>query len=235
MPSMTELVFAIPRSPRQALDDARATIAAVRPDLKPEMGTHHAALVLLVGGSVHFNVDRIARIAGLDRTFVAKAVRRLFDNGVWVNGETVGEWNERELGPSFWRDVSVAEGHLYRRFSEDGELEWGFPGSWWKAYDFGDTSQGANPAVRYSYAVEEDEREVSRPLATDAADDAADEEEPELAIVGIWEDESPWSLSRSRSYGLGNTTANARAEARSPIGAGVAGAPELFPDAVWLG
>src|SRR5690606_2678662 len=105
MSSSTEFVFALPRSPRKVLEEARVTIATARPDLNPDTATYQAALVLLVGGSVRFNVDRIARIAGLDRTFVARAVRRFVDNGVWLNGETVREWDERELGPAFWRDV----------------------------------------------------------------------------------------------------------------------------------
>lgn len=211
------------------------TIATARPDLNPDTATYQAALVLLVGGSVRFNVDRIARIAGLDRTFVARAVRRLVDNGVWLNGETVREWDERELGPAFWRDVAVAEGNLYRRVSESGELEWGFPGSWWKAYDFGDTSQGGNPAVRYSYAVEEEEREASRPLAEEIANDSADEEEPDLRMFGIWEDDSSWFPGDSRRDSPGATATYARAGRSSTVGSGATGAPELFPGAVWLG
>jgi hypothetical protein len=217
---------------RQVLENARGLIGASRPTLETHSATYQAAVLLLVGGSVHFNVDRFARVAGFDRTFVAKAIRRLYDNGVLLGGELKRDWDETELTGSFWRDVAVAEGLLYRRESDGGEMEWGFPGSWWKAFDFGDTSQGSGSAVRYSYAVEEEEREATRPL--DAVE--AEAEEPEPLPVGLWESEPSWSLgSGSRRFAMAGQSVVDSTSSRTPVGAVAQGGTELFPDAVWLG
>ncbi|MQA90572.1 MAG: hypothetical protein GEU90_10100 [Gemmatimonas sp.] len=227
---------------QQILDRAGVDIVESRPTLEKVSDTFRTAVVLLLGEHVRFNVDRLARIAGYDRTFVAKAVRRLYDNGVWGDGEVKREWSERELDGSFWRDVAVAEGLLYRREAEDGEWEWGYPGSWWKAYDFGD-SHGSGPAVRYFIAAEE-ERGARRPLEAMTPEEVVGPPEvvevvedltPELAFTMLWDGEPSWALGGSS---LNGSTVRSSAlyppVGSTPVGAGASGSSELFPDAVWL-
>lgn len=98
--------------------------------------TYWAARVLLAALDLGQNIDRLARQTGCKRSFVARCARRLVDNGVWAGGETVCEWTvEREAHPSFWMDVAVAEGRLFRRTNADGTLEWGATGVWLKSFE----------------------------------------------------------------------------------------------------
>ncbi len=127
-----------------------------------------------MGSALGCNVARIARVTGYAQPFVAKVARRLYDNGVWPEEREIEQWEETGLTCAFWRDVAVAEGTLYRRVDELGEVEWGEPGRWWKAFEYVDRSATAEPVVGYSPAVE-----VSPAEALIAEITADDDESPE--------------------------------------------------------
>jgi hypothetical protein len=127
-------------------------IRQTRPDLGSHTRTYQVAVLLLCGPAVRFNIDRLARLTGYARAFVAISARRLFDNGVWDHGDAAYSW----IGPAepdFWRDVAVAEGRLCRRRCVGGAVEWAEPGVWKKQYDF---VVDKNPSHTITYIAESD-------------------------------------------------------------------------------
>jgi hypothetical protein len=111
-------------------------IRAFGVDASPESETFRAALLLVAGLDVGPNPERISRRTGVPRPFASKCARRLIDNGVWSNGQTVGDWvASPENVDAFARDVAVAEGRLLRRIDPAGRLEWAPPGQWTKSFD----------------------------------------------------------------------------------------------------
>jgi hypothetical protein len=130
------------RSPMTAI---HARIRRYNSDIEPGSDTYRSAVLLLAGLEYGQNIDMLARRAGIDRSFVAKAARRLIDNGVWVGGRTVSEWTALdEASGAFWNDVAVGEGKLCRRTLPDGTIEWAPPGFWNKGYHFVDHELGSS-------------------------------------------------------------------------------------------
>lgn len=113
----------------------KQTLAQVRPELSPDSATFRAAVLLLVGPAVEFNIDRLTVRTQVPRALVAACTRRLFDNGVWQPDGPVYTWTTPD-DEAFWSDVAVAEGLLCRRTDRLGRIEWANAGSWRKAYDF---------------------------------------------------------------------------------------------------
>jgi hypothetical protein len=203
------------------------------PDLDTDSRRFRYAIILLLGEVLAYNIDRISRLSGYPQPFVARAARKLYDHGVWRDGATIGEWSAEGLGPSFWNDVEVAAGTLYRRTAEDGTFEWGAPGSWWKSLHFGDTSEVTAAPIRYSPAVP-----TGAPELFDSFGEADEELEEIRGGVGSpsgFGDLPPRVV--DASWGqvrlVGSNPHPVRApgptyrESRESI--------ELFPDAIWLG
>lgn len=126
-----------PTSPRPTRESIRAALAELDPSFHPESPGYPAALVLIAGREVGHNIDRIARLTGVAREEVARMARRLFDNEVWVAGNTVSRWchNPADLA-SFRNDVGVAEGRLCRKVDELGRVEWAPAGHWRKDFTY---------------------------------------------------------------------------------------------------
>lgn len=121
--------------PRSA-DAIRQLIQGLDPHLDPESSTAKAATLLIAGLQMEHNVVKLAHVTGIQVEFVARCARRLVDNGVWREGETLCAWSAGEHAqPAFWSDVAVAEGKLCRRSDEEGRLEWAPQGHWWKSFD----------------------------------------------------------------------------------------------------
>ncbi len=94
--------------PDALLGSARDRLAALDPllDLRSQRGK--MALLLLVAARVGSNVDRVARVARVEREVAAKFSRRLFDAGV----------EPRDFGDdtdAFWATVAIAEGRFVPR------------------------------------------------------------------------------------------------------------------------
>jgi hypothetical protein len=115
--------------------EVKQTIAQVRPDLTVDSATFRAAVLLLTGPSLRFNIDRMAVRTQAPRALVAACTRRLFDNGVWQPDGAVYAWTTAD-DEAFWKDVAVAEGQLCRRIDRLGRIEWASAGAWRKPYDF---------------------------------------------------------------------------------------------------
>ena len=148
------------------VQDIRQTLASIRPDLAHESPTFRAAVMLMMGPALNFNVDRLAARTGVPRAQAAVFTRRWFDNGVWQHEGPVYPWcspNE----PEFWNDVAVGEGKACRRGDKIDNIEWASPGVWRKSYDF--VSKLEN-ALSVAYADDSAEPSVTLPseLETEA-------------------------------------------------------------------
>jgi hypothetical protein len=154
-----------PRSPMNAI---HARIRRYNSDIDPRSDAYRSAVLLLAGLEWGQNIDVLARRTGIDRSFVARAARRLIDNGVWAGGRTVAEWTalDEASGP-FWNDVAVAQGKLCRRTLEDGAIEWAPPGFWNKGYHFVDPAVEKAMTATYFDAGERSTEAV--PLAAELA------------------------------------------------------------------
>lgn len=225
------------RSPMNAI---QARIRRYNSDIDPKSDTYRAAVLLLAGLEWGQNIDVLARRTGIDRSFVAKAARRLIDNGVWAGGRTVAEWTalDEASGP-FWSDVAVAEGKLCRRTLEDGRIEWAPAGHWHKGYHFVDPTVEKSMTATYFDPGERPTEAV--PLAADRADStqpakpapAADvvaetSSAPEAAATEAAEVPQP-AVPAAQSAEEPDTDA-ADADEQSPPPSLM----EIFSDAVWL-
>lgn len=122
---------------RPTRETIRARLAELDPSFQPQSPGYSAALVLIAGREIGHNIDRIARLTGVQREVVARMARRLFDNEVWVSGNTLSRWcnNPHDLA-SFRGDVGVAEGRLCRKVDELGRIEWAPAGHWRKDFSY---------------------------------------------------------------------------------------------------
>jgi hypothetical protein len=160
----------VPARGRSTLAAIHARIRKYNSDVAVGSDTHRAAVLLLAGAEYGQNIDQLARRIGIDRSFVAKAARRLIDNGVWQAGRTVAEWGAHdEATVAFWNDVAVAEGKLCRRTAADGSIEWAPAGYWNKSYQFVDP--GAQSKLSAVYHNPGDRPSEPVPLAAERAGD----------------------------------------------------------------
>lgn len=115
----------------------RERLAALGSEAVPGSQDHEAAIILLAAEAIGQNIDRLARFTGIPREKIARSARRLVDNGVWHEGDTVSPWVDTPSdSASFWSDVAVANGGLCRRMGEDGMPEWAPQGYWRKHYEY---------------------------------------------------------------------------------------------------
>jgi hypothetical protein len=229
-------VEATPATPPPTLDDVRARIALLDPALEQGSPSHEAALILVTAASIGQNIDRISRFTALPRELVARCARRLVDNGVWHEGNTVCRWLDTSgESESFRGDVAVAEGRLCRRITDEGEMEWAPQGYWRKHYDYvRPRDEESSQVVCYHPHVEpifqdipyspddeeveeEDEVAAPRPIPRRVAETVPSSEEP--VSNPVWLGGDPGEESAPESWSP---------EAVTP-------ADDFFPDAVWLG
>jgi hypothetical protein len=65
-----------------SVEAIRQEIAGFRPDLSESTPTYRAAVLLLLGPQLRFNIDRLTARTRYPRAQVAACARRLFDHGV---------------------------------------------------------------------------------------------------------------------------------------------------------
>lgn len=204
----------------------RQTIARIRPELAEDSLSFRAAVLLLVGPALKFNVDRMAGRTNCPRAIAAACARRLFDNGVWQADGSVYTW-KRPDDEHFWNDVAVAEGKLCRRTDRYGCIEWAPPGAWRKAYDFG----AADPALTVSYLADgETVRPVKTQVETAQAKPARAQPAPQAVTAdlgGEWPGRSDLTVTASQQP-------RQVSREMTPAFLGHAAAGNLFPGAVWL-
>lgn len=204
--------------PRPA-DWARLRITHIRPELSPDSPTFAAAVILLCAEDAGCNIERLARRTGIPRQQISACARRLFDNGVWVDGRAEYAWKDpRET--EFWNDVAVAEGRFCRRRDELGRMEWAEAGAWRKAYDYVRAGTSLNgTAVLY--------------LTDEPA--PAPQPEPEMVARPAVTAPSRVRAPRPALRQPARVPARVRPDAFAGAARGaVRAAPELFPAAVWL-
>lgn len=102
----------------------------------PSSDDWYVALILLAASDIGQNIDRVARRTGAPRPLVSKVARRLVENGVWADGETVARWTgDPTARNAFANDVAVGAGRLLRRIGETGRMEWAAAGQWHKNFE----------------------------------------------------------------------------------------------------
>lgn len=147
--------------------DVRTLLHAARPDFTDATDEGRAAVLLLAGPLLGFNIDRLTKRTRYARQFVAMCARRLFDNGVWRHEGPMYCW-EDPRDPNFWRDVEVAVGRSYRRSLPEGGVEWGDTSSWRKKYDFGqDPNAGVGVVYLTGNGESPNDAEPSAPAEAD--------------------------------------------------------------------
>ena len=207
--------------------EIRRTLTQIRPDLAEDSLSFRAALLLLTGPTVSFNIDRLACRTQIPRSVVAACTRRLFDNGVWQHDGPAYAWRSAD-DAQFWSDVGVAEGQLCRRTDPLGRIEWANAGAWRKAYEFSVTETEPTPfSIAYST---EPERPAAAPAA--GADTAG---EPAVSLP-VAETRLVRNRARPRRKPEVAIVAGVAADtARATwLGAPETGKGDLFPGANWL-
>lgn len=232
--------------------DAAQRVRNARPDLSTDAPAFRAAVVLLAGPELRFNIDRIATRCALPRPWVAACVRRLVDNGVWVVGRAEYPWRGPD-DPRFWNDAAVAEGRLLRRARDGGGVEWAPPGAWEKAYDFVGPQSDPGGALLYFDATPEcigpgpsapvvEPPEIAaaerpRPVSAAASTPARVTAMPEPTRAGgAGAERAPVPVSFPALPGAGDAWLGMQApddRMLAGVGAG-SGPPVLFPGADWL-
>lgn len=209
--------------------EMRRIIAEIRPDVPEDSVAFRAAVLLLAGPSVNFNVDRLARRTQFPRPTVAACARRLFDNGAWQPDGPVYAWRSPD-DEAFWNDVAVAEGKLCRRTDHFGRIEWAVPGAWRKAYDFVAT-ESSTLTVSYFAAGEPTRPLKAQPAVPAQMPSPREWARPasELSLNAEWLGQPDADPTPARSIQPPFETADALVALM-----GSAVGEDLFPDAVWL-
>lgn len=221
--------------PRPTLSALHGRLSFLDPSLEPGSVRYEAALVLIAADAIGQNVDRLARFTGVARQEVARFARRLVDNGVWQDGNTVSRWRDNpEDVECFRMDVGVADGTLCRRVGAEGELEWAPQGYWRKHFEYTDPRREALPqVVCYHPHVEV----ANQPLPY-YAEDGSEEE-------GVVQDGTGWSAEVVRGEvevetkvegpsWLGTDPDETAAGDEVWLGSVPSVGADLFPDAAWL-
>lgn len=234
---MAFLYGCTPPAPQQAILPSAADVCrrvdTLSPSLDPSSPQAKAAVLLLLAREAGLNVDRLARLSGYERHFVAACVRRLYDNGVWAGGRTCYAWTE-PCEAAFWNDVGVAVGRLCRRTDEEGNPAWAPAGSWTKVYDFVPRVAVEGPAVSFVSTTPEEIPVLRAPAARFPGEATAEPEPrphrapaPRLREEEAVEERPDWLpawLGGSGEPALGVL-----------VVAPASAAPDLFPGASWLG
>lgn len=221
-----------PFLPEPRPGDAPQRVRAARPDLPADAPAFRAAVVLLAGPELRFNIDRIATRCALPRPWVAACVRRLIDNGVWACGRAEYSWR----GPDdfrFWNDAAVGEGRLLRRALPEGGVEWAPAGAWEKAYDFLGPQSDPGGAVLYMDTAPEPAEPGPVAARAPAPEPAA--ERPRPVIVAAERETRPPAVRMPTLRRVGDGWLGmAPVDDLVLAGAGAGAAPDLFPGANWL-
>ncbi|MBW3629452.1 MAG: hypothetical protein KY464_09160 [Gemmatimonadetes bacterium] len=160
-----------------------AEVQRARPNLRSEDPEYRAAVLLLLIHDTGFNVDRLTVRTRFPREFVARCLRRLSDNGWWVDGADTCDWGEeRASHEHFWWDVDVALGRRLRRVTGDGERHWAGLDGWVKEFEYAARNAEAsgvyneyrhipryNPDPVFNSGPEEEEETVDPPAVARAA------------------------------------------------------------------
>jgi hypothetical protein len=236
-----------PTRERTPIHVLQARVRRYNPELAVDSDTYRAAVLMLAGLEYGQNLDLLARRTSFARAFVAKAARRLIDNGVWQGGRTVVEWSlAEEPSQAFWNDVAVAEGKLCRRMTEDGSIEWAPAGYWNKSYQYVDAGAAARLDTVYHDAGRRptepvplaDERvtdtaetgnagpaPATGPVASNGAPPAAN---PQPADTAADADPATGSVNDGSSSNGAGAGANGQPGEEPPT------LSEIFSDAVWI-
>jgi hypothetical protein len=221
-----------PRAGARRADSLRERVIRSRPELRDKMATTDAAVILLLSVDEGQKIDRLARFAGCSREVVARHARRLHDNGVWSQGGILRDWST-ERDPSFWWDVAVAEGRMYRKATAAGTYLWAPVGCWWKQYDL-DLRGGDYPTMN-SYH----DASIPLPLEPDGAADGSafgeaicvdDLSAPgvSLKVAPAERDPPSWLGGPASGGGRHRVEGGVRTRLEGVVA-------DLFPDAIWLG
>jgi hypothetical protein len=206
--------------------EIRQMLSQIRPELAPDSLTFRAALLLLTGPAVAFNIDRLACRTQVPRSVVAACARRLFDNGVWHPDGPVYTWHAADE-PKFWNDVAVAEGQLCRRLDRLGRIEWASAGAWRKAYDFGEQDK---PSIHVEYfAYMDGERPAVEATKSPANGGTVSGSTPEASTT-----EASPAAEEARSRPWQRIPALAGSPEAVPAWLGAAASGDLFPGTAWL-
>lgn len=170
--SSIESALPAPDAPPNRLAEARSAIARARPDVDPESDEFGAAILLLLSRDSGFNVDRLSARSRLPREFVARCLRRLADNGWWVDGRVHCDWGEEGAAADhFWMDARVALGGLLRRTTTGGDLEWAPPHEGWvKDFEYGARDTEREIYNRYRDLARYNPEPVHAPASPTAAE-----------------------------------------------------------------
>ena len=126
-----------PAPRRTALADMRDEVRRARVGLAQKDPEFQAAILLLMVSESGMNVDRLMRWTRLPREFVSRCLRRLTDNGLWIQAHVQFDWiDARAESPHFWLDVGVVLGRKQRRTINGGTPEWAPAGAWTKDFDY---------------------------------------------------------------------------------------------------
>lgn len=222
--------------PRPTIESVRARIAAVDPALRVGTSAYESALVLVAATLIGQNIDRLARLTGVSREQVALRARRLVDNGVWQNGDTVCRWRDNpDDEESFRSDVGVAEGELCRRIDPLGQMEWAPQGYWRKHFEYVPPKEAERPqVVCYHPHVPVPEQVI--PLVPDTEDEDVVEEVEAIGSAAPLEvSVGAMVASDVQPAWLGGTVPAEDTAGASWRESVVETPAELFPDAQWLG
>jgi hypothetical protein len=223
-----------PTRERTPVHVLQARVRRWNPDLPVDTDTYRAAVLLLAGLEYGQNLDLLARRTSLARAFVAKAARRLIDNGVWQGGKTVVDWDLGEqASPSFWNDVAVAEGRLCRRIAEDGTIEWAPPGFWNKSYQYADADAQSRLDTVYHDAGRRGDETI--PLADERVADNGQAEAPQSGATAATPAPAPTNaVPAPSSPDSGNGNGNGNGNGDGHTGEQPPSLMEIFSDAVWI-
>lgn len=200
--------------------------------------TWRAALVLLGSQELGQNIDRLARRTGASRQEVSKWARRLVDNGVWQDGETVAQWTgDPTASAAFLQDVGVATGRLLRRIGANGRMEWAEAGRWNKNFEreaddasSSATYRDAAPRATQPMALAEElERSSkSRVAAADVPEVKPSDEPVEPAQAAA----EPSSVAEETAAADSPAASDSTEDKQEPEDA--PSLEQVFSDAVWL-
>ena len=209
--------------------EIRRVIAEIRPNLPADSLSFRAAVLLLAGPALNFNVDRLAGRTQCARPVVAACARRLFDNGVWRADGPVYSWRSPD-DEAFWNDVAVAEGKLCRRTDRFGCIEWAAAGAWRKAYDF--VASESSLTVSYFAEGERPRPVKSQPEAAAPATRRTDWV-PQVSELSLNNNKNEWIGQLGTEAMAAAPSINLSVESAAVL-VGSASGSDLFPGAVWL-